>query len=62
MEPWIQPVMSALGTVLVVIGGKIAAELTKIREGQNELNLKLAVVIEQVQSHDKRISKLEGEI
>ena len=54
-----QSIFSVLGTILIFIGGKIAAELTRIREGQNELNLKLAVVIEQVQSHDKRISKLE---
>lgn len=42
--------------------GRISSDISKIKEGQNELNLKLAVVIEQVQGHDKRITKLEGDI
>ncbi len=61
MEPWLQYVLSSFGGIAIMIAGRISSSLEEIRKGQNELNLKLAVVIEQVQGHDKRITKLEGD-
>lgn len=52
--------MGFIGGLLAIIGGYIASKLGHMTDSVDLLNVKLAVVIEKLEHHDKRISKLEG--
>lgn len=51
--------LSAVGTLLLLVGGYIAKSLQEISKSIQELNLKIAVVISQQSSHEVRIKRLE---
>lgn len=50
---------SVMGTLLLGVAGYIANQMKRLTDGVEQLNLKMAVVVERVDSHEKRLSKLE---
>lgn len=52
-------ILSVLGFACVWIFLEITREIKRLRQGIEELNIKIAVVCEQVSGHEKRISSLE---
>lgn len=60
---WIQFIVylapPVLGAIFTVIMGLAVKELQKVRSSVDTLNVKIAVVIEKINGHEKRLSKLE---
>lgn len=53
MEPFYQLILSVSATLIAACAVYIAKSL-------NDLNIKIAVVVEKVDTHERRITKLEG--
>lgn len=51
--------LPVLGTLLTGILGYIAKTIHDLSTNLQELNIKIAVVVEQISTHEKRIAKLE---
>jgi outer membrane murein-binding lipoprotein Lpp len=51
--------LSVIGTLLLAMGSRISGDLHEMSLSVRELNTKMAVIIERVEGHDKRIVKLE---
>jgi hypothetical protein len=51
--------LSVIGTLLLAMGSRISGDLHEMSVSVRELNTKMAVIIERVEGHDKRIVKLE---
>jgi hypothetical protein len=49
-----------IGGVLSLIGAYIANKLVHMTNSVDNLNIRIAVVIEKLENHDRRIEKLEG--
>ncbi len=47
------------GAILVVLGGFALRELSRMRKSVEKLNLGMAVIIERLGGHEKRIRTLE---
>jgi len=56
----ITALLGFIGGVLAIIGGYIANKLGHMTNSVDMLNIKIAVVIEKLENHDRRIEKLEG--
>ena len=56
----ITALLGFIGGILALIGTYVASQLTKLASSVDSLNIKIAVVIEKLENHDKRIAKLEG--
>ncbi len=53
--------LAFIGGVLSIIGGYIANRFGHMANSVDLLNIKLAVVIEKLEYHERRLSKLEGD-
>ncbi len=51
--------MGPSGAILVVLGGFALRELSRMRKSVEKLNLGMAVIIERLGGHEKRIRTLE---
>jgi predicted NBD/HSP70 family sugar kinase len=51
--------IACIGTLLVVIGGRISNDLHRLTEAVEDLKLSMATTAERVESHEKRLSRLE---
>jgi len=51
--------LSVVGTLLLAMGSRISSDLLDMSGSVKELNTKMAVIIERVEGHDRRIVKLE---
>lgn len=49
-----------IGGILALIGAYIANKFGHMTNSVDKLNISIAVVIETLQNHDRRIEKLEG--
>jgi uncharacterized membrane protein len=49
-----------IGGILALIGAYIANKFGHMTDSVDKLNISIAVVIETLQNHDRRIEKLEG--
>ena len=58
----ITALLGCLGGVLTMISGYVASKLGKLTESIESLNVKIAVVIEKIDSHDHRIKTIETKI
>ena len=58
-ETWNQVVLAVVGFLLVYFVNQASGHLAELNQGVKELNVKIAVVIERVDSHERRISNLE---
>lgn len=56
----VEMVLTALGSVLALIAAYIASLLADLSKSVQMLNTQIAVVITNIENHDKRISKLES--
>lgn len=54
-------VLGFIGWVLASVGHSIAQKFGQMTNSVDTLNIKIAVVIEKLENHDKRIEKLEGD-
>jgi len=54
--------IGCIGGVLSLISGYVAAKLGKLTDSVESLNVKIAVVIEKLDSHDHRIKVIETKI
>lgn len=68
MSTWLEMTLTFLGGALVFVSTRVVFSLDKIsddirdlRDAQADTNTNLAVVISQLQIHDRRITKLEGD-
>lgn len=59
MEIALQLLLSVTGVLLLVIGGWIGSNIKELTKSVNALTIKLAIVVEQVGTHEKRIQALE---
>ncbi len=57
---WNQAKDVLLLAVLGAVGSYWSLELRRLRQSADKLNVRLAVVIERLANHDKRIAKLES--
>jgi len=51
---------TGLGSVITILIGLSARELSKLRESVQELNIQIAVVVQKVESHEDRLNALES--
>ena len=51
--------LSTLGVIFTWILNQVSLQLGKLTDSVESLNTKMAVVIEQIQGHDSRITRLE---
>lgn len=58
---WQSVAQGLFGFMALAIAGWIAKSIDTMKEDLSELNCKIAVIIERIESHDKRISKLEDQ-
>ena len=55
----IQATLSIIGALILFIFSQAISELKKVRSSIESLNIKIAVICEQVSGHEKRITSLE---
>jgi len=55
----IQSVVALVGGLLVLVAKQAVQLLADLKRSIDELNVKIAVIIERVDSHEKRIARLE---
>jgi len=53
-------ILSGLGSILLIFLTSLLGEAKKLRVGVESLNLKIAVIIEKIDSHERRIGNLEN--
>ena len=51
--------LTLLGGVLSFVGWSISKDIRRLTISVDDLNVKMAVVIEKIQSHERRIQSLE---
>lgn len=56
---WNEVAKSLFGFMALSIAGWVAWSIDKMRASVEELNIRVAVIIEKTEGHEKRISKLE---
>lgn len=68
MSTWLEMTMAFLGGAMVFVSTRMVISLDRIgddikdlRNEQHETNKNLEVVVSQLQFHDRRITKLEGD-
>lgn len=57
---WQTVAQGLFGAMALAIAGWIARSIDKMKDDLSELNTKIAVIIERVETHEKRIDKLEN--
>ena len=66
MQPEIQMIfeviMATLGFILVYLFNKMTQDLSKLTTSVEQLNIKIAVICERVESHDSRIKNIEEKV
>ena len=66
MKPEIQMLFEAIvagtGFVLVYLFNKMTQDLSKLTASVEQLNIKIAVICERIESHDSRIKNIEGKV
>lgn len=50
---------SVIGTLILALATRVAQDLSRIARSVEDLNVKMAVVVEQTTNLDRRVSKLE---
>lgn len=55
----ITALLGCIGGVLSLISGYVASKLGKLTDSVESLNVKIAIVIEKLDSHDHRIKVIE---
>jgi chaperonin cofactor prefoldin len=60
LEYVLSTVLTCTGTLGLILFNQIVTQLRKMTESVESLNVKIAVVCDRVESHDKRIEKLES--
>lgn len=55
----IQATLTVIGTLALFIFSQAVSELKRVRSSIESLNIKIAVVCEQLSGHEKRITSLE---
>lgn len=58
----LQVLLGMIGTMTLIIGNKIAKDIHKLTESVDTLNIKLATIVERVDHHEKRITKIEERV
>ena len=58
----IASLLGFIGGVLALLGGYIAKQISKIVSSVDALNIKIAIVIEKIQGHEKRIVNIEKKL
>lgn len=58
---WIPIVPYIFGFMALAIVGWVAKSIDRMSRSVEELNIRIAVIINQIESHDKRITRLEDE-
>jgi len=61
VQSLVQVLMSVLGCVGMLLLREVTQTLKEMKESVEELNINVAVIIEKVNSHEKRIAHLEGD-
>jgi len=62
VDQLLQLALSIIGTMTLLIGNKIAKDIHKLTESVDILNIKLATIVERVDHHEKRITKIEERV
>jgi len=66
MKPEIQmlfeAILATIGFVLVYLFNKMTQDLSKLTASVEQLNIKIAVICERIESHDSRIKNIEGKV
>lgn len=62
VDQLLQLALSIVGTMTLAIGNKIAKDIHKLTESVDTLNIKLATIVERVDHHEKRITKIEERV
>lgn len=66
MKPEIQmlfeAILATIGFVLVYLFNKMTQDLSKLTTSVEQLNIKIAVICERIESHDSRIKNIEGKV
>ena len=62
VDQLLQLALSIVGTMTLLIGNKIAKDIHKLTESVDTLNIKLATIVERVDHHEKRITKIEDRV
>ena len=57
---WATVAQALFGFMALAIAGWVARSIDKMRASVEELNVKMAVIIERVESHEKRLDRLEN--
>lgn len=55
----VEILLGVIGVLLMAIGASMATDMGRIASSVQELNVKVAVVVEQTAGLDKRVQKLE---
>lgn len=59
IELVVQLALACVGTLLLGIGSRISSSLVELTESVKSLNIKMAVIVEKVETHEQRLSRLE---
>ncbi len=62
MQMLFEAVLAATGFVLVYLFNKMGQDLSKMTNSVEQLNIKIAVICERVESHDSRIKNIEEKV
>lgn len=54
--------LGIIGSMTLIIGNRISKDIHKLTESVDTLNCRMATIIERVDSHEKRINKIEEKI
>lgn len=57
---WQSVSQSVFAFMGLAIAGWVARSLDKMRESVEQLNVKMAVIVERTDNHEKRLERLEG--
>lgn len=58
----LQVALGTIGSMALYIGSRISQDLHKLTQSVERLNERMATIIERVDSHEKRISKIEEKV
>ena len=59
---FLQLALGIIGAMAVFIGSRISNDLNKMTTSVERLNERMATIIERVDSHEKRITKIEENV
>ena len=57
-----EAILATIGFVLVYLFNKMTQDLSKLTTSVEQLNIKIAVICERIESHDSRIKNIEGKV